>query len=458
MPAKYTTKNTKRAKKKHWLVRVIACVIIVGALSVSLLWSTELNVIFGLTKINSVEYDGSKREDIIKDTSTVVGVGANLNVHFVDVGQGDSIIIELPDTKKMIIDGGKDKEKNKLLTYIDANIREEDGSKINSFDYALLTHSDEDHCGGLDEVLAKYPAEVFYRPNVLCSYNKNGFVDPDKAKISANTKVKEHGTAAYSKVLTAGYNLNKINGVQTEAIITDAANEQISTLAPNLATSDPNYYKIVFYAPTQKYFADVNDYSPIIMLEYHDKQMVLSGDAEKEAEESFVNLAKDGKGKYSVFDASFSAEVIKLGHHGSKTSSSLAYLNVLTCPEQIENVIIIISCALVNDYGHPSPEILKRLKDLGIPDKNIISTATNSSIGIAVRGQKSEDAAPTYQMFVGADLVRTSAPLLSAGDFTYDYNGVVYTLIALTIIILLIAPILKTLKQKARSKQASRRR
>lgn len=425
---------------------------VVGLL-VSLIWAEDINRKLGLTTVSEQPYDGTAREDVLAEA------GDDLNVHFVDVGQGDAVIIELPDEKKMIIDGGKDSEKQKLLTYIDETIRTSEGEKLTHFDYAVLTHPDEDHCGGLDDVLLQYPTEVFYRPNVLSTYAKGTFTDPASDDIKAQSKYGAHATLAYNRTLEAGYNLTQKNGIETEVRITDARNEEISLIVPEgLDESDPDYYTITFYAPFTDYFSDINDYSPILILEYHNKRIVLSGDAEKEAEAAFVQKVQsaptDGvTDKYDVFDENYSVNVIKLGHHGSKTSSSQTYLETLTTPETRPNVLCIVSCALVNKYGHPSPETLQRLAEMGFAESNILSTSSNSSIALSVRGQTDEQGVTSYNVYFGADMVRYEEPKLKAGAVKAQWQEIVYTLVVLVVVVFILAPALTAARKKYRKLQ-----
>lgn len=435
--------SVKNNSKKIWAARFIVTIILVGGLLLSLIWADAINRKFNLIKITETDFSGQNLEEVFDDSSQVVGIGKNLNVHFIDVGQGDSCIIELPDDRKMIIDGGDSGADDEILTYIDKNIREADGKKIESFDYAVLTHSDEDHSGSLDNVLLEYPAEVFYRPNILCGYNKNGFSDPGAGKLK---NPKNHDTLTYSKVLTAGYNLDKKNGITTQVIVTDARNEETSKITPALPKTDPNYYEIIFYAPLSDYYSDVNDYSPVIILEYQGKRIALSGDAEKEAEERFVAETKKGEGKYSVFDENYTVNVIKLDHHGSRTSSSVDYLETLTTPDTTDDVIIIISCALVNSYGHPHPEVLTRLKQMGFKQENFLSTATNSSLGLSVRGEETAGQA-SYNLYFGADMVRFEEPTISLGVVDLQWNEMVYTLIFLIVLTVILVPLMKTIQK-----------
>ena len=159
-------KNQKRKPSKNWAFRLGFVIFLGIILAISLIWQKEINQYLGLIDNDEINKVG------------VVTLGSDCNVHFIDVGQGDACIIELPDEKKIIIDGGKDKEKQKLLDYIDDNIKSKSGEALNFFDYAILTHSDEDHCGGLDDIFRLYQIGCFYRPNQLAVSKSQNFTDP----------------------------------------------------------------------------------------------------------------------------------------------------------------------------------------------------------------------------------------------------------------------------------------
>ena len=178
----------------NWAIRIGLAVVLVAALLISLIWTNTINEKFGLTKtqesvsLEKDDYSGTKTEEILE-------LGGDLNVHFVDVGQGDACIIELPDNRNMLIDAGDTHTENKtrLIEYIEENINDENGEDIKYFDFVILTHPDSDHCGGMADVLEKYPAKTFYRPNVYSAY-KDGeagddWTDPAKESIKAQTEI-----------------------------------------------------------------------------------------------------------------------------------------------------------------------------------------------------------------------------------------------------------------------------
>ena len=308
----------KSAYKPHWGIR-IAIVLVVGVLlGVSLLFENQINLALGLEKIEKTEYEGTTAGDIRKKS-----VAGDLNVHFVDVGQGDACIVELPDGKKMIIDGGEKDAKDALLGYIDENITDKDGNKITYFDYAILTHTDSDHCGSLDDVLNKYPAKNFYRPNVKCNYKD--YVDPDASLLTSDCVSK--GTAAYKDVIAAASKGKNKFGDEYKVYINSF---ELDPIVPDAKPGDDGYYSLSFYGPNSNSYKDWNNYSPIMILEYEGIKIALTGDCEKEGEAEFAEKAKAREGKFSVFDDNYSVDVIKAGHHGSRTSTGEAFVEAVT--------------------------------------------------------------------------------------------------------------------------------
>jgi competence protein ComEC len=420
-------------------------VILAAAMAVSLIWEDRINSALGLKKTVGGAFNGKSADEVVEIADGAEG--KSLTVHYVDVGQGDACIIELPDDKKMIIDGGKDTAKSKLLSYIDEKI---DGGQMKDkkaaggygFDYAVLTHSDEDHCGGLDDVLTTYAAKVFYRPNELSTYT--GFTDPGAALLSATHGVKE--TAAYKRVIEAGHTSEEvyINGGWRHT------SDGSDIIEPEgIEIGSPLYYKFVFYSPLSDKYADFNDYSPVIILYYNGKSFMFSGDAEKTAETEFVAAAAEKAGKFSVFTDSFSVDAVKLGHHGSQTSSSEAFLETLTTAASRPNVLAIVSCGKDNFYGHPHEATLNRLKDMGFKDENVLRTDLNGTIVLAV----SRSATGTWELLYGAAAVQREEAALKIGDVAEIlWRELCIAAWIFLALVLLVAPLLGKKKTKAAKK------
>lgn len=306
-------------------------------------------------------------------SADVVALG-DLTVHFIDVGQGDSCLVELPDDRLMLIDAGVASEGKTVESYINDNIKGEDGKPITFLDFVVFTHSDADHIGGMSYVLGKFDAGTVYRSNEECERCSDPAL---KGKEQRNCFWGEkHGTKdtkAYHEAIDKAYE------VADEVIVTNPEDDTQN----EITSTNEKYYTICFYSPLSSFYKDLNNYSPIIVIEYRGKRIVLSGDAEKENEAEFVVRAKDGEGRYSVFK-NFCADVIKLGHHGSSTSSSEDYLDIMASGGERKDVFIVISCGKDNKYGHPHKEVLSRLADMGFDENKILRTDLSGDIVLTV--------------------------------------------------------------------------
>ena len=363
----------------------------------------------------------------------------SLEVHFVDVGQGDCIIIQLPDGKDMIVDAGdkNSQTEQKILSYIEANF-----SDLDFFDYAIVTHTDSDHLGCMDEVLQAYPAMTVYRPNVIAS--RESFTDPvlaitqdnaitdDNIKLwndeGASIEVNDKNTIVYKEFIEQAYQPFEIDGVQhtPKVIVSDGRINQRPQGKQSQDITGQNY-SITFYSPLSYSYTDVNDYSNIFILEYQGFEFFLSGDAEKHAEEQFVQEYKD---------QNFDIDVFKLGHHGSRTSSSSQLIELITKESKREQVYATISCGEGNKYNHPHTETLQRLRDFGFLEKNIVRTDTSSDLVFEVR-----KANGVYNLYYNDTVIEKKDDIFSQieeyiNKFFEDLSqGETYAIIILTVII-----------------------
>ena len=255
-----------------------------------------------------------------------------LRVHFIDVGQGDSTIIEFPDNKKMIIDGGNDsiEVKNTVLQYT-ASLN------IKKFDYIVATHSDTDHVGALDDVIQIYDSEEIYMPYVE-QVDKN---------------------VAYASFYQAAQNSN--------------AKKSITQMTQNFTSSNDNFYYMLCLSPLGPHAensfyhsADSNDSSAVLYLEYAGHNLLLTGDASTKVEKFCIDSYNNGIYNNVVElpngDTTFkfnpkleNVSFYKAGHHGSNTSSSQEWINLIQPKE------VFISCGAGNSYGHPHKDVLDRL-------------------------------------------------------------------------------------------------
>lgn len=239
-----------------------------------------------------------------------------LTVSFLDVAQGDSIFIELPDKTNMLIDAGEAKSSNKIIDYID-------NLGYDSLDYVIGTHPHSDHIGGLAKVIDSFNIGSIYMPKVVAT------------------------SKTYENLLETIKNKNlSIKKGFAGVIVKENDNLKIEMLAPN----------------SEKY-SSYNNYSIVLKITYGDTSFLFMGDAEALSE-------KEIKGNLE-------ADVIKIGHHGSNTSSSFSFL------EKIKPEYAVISVGEDNKYKHPSDEVLTKLNKY---TKNIYRTDLNGNIKIICDG------------------------------------------------------------------------
>lgn len=230
-----------------------------------------------------------------------------LVVNVIDVGQGDAILIRTPGQQVTLVDTGDVPARDKLLAYIKKQ-------GITTIDNLIITHPHADHIGGA--------AAVFDNLQVKRVYD-SGQTATSALYRQYLSLVKKKGIAF--TVLTAGDQVDIGGG---------AALKILGPQKPLITGTD----------------SDLNNNSVVARLTYGDFAMLLTGDAEKEAESAIVQKYK----------GQLKSQVLKSGHHGSKTSSSLEFLRAVS-PEAA-----VISLGAGNDYKHPHQVVLNRYADLKI--------------------------------------------------------------------------------------------
>lgn len=226
-----------------------------------------------------------------------------LEVHFLDVGHGDSTVIACGE-HAMMIDCGDDAQGTKLQNYLAKH-------GINKLDYLVLTHPDKDHIGGAPVIITKFPVGKVF---------ESGFYKDNKTAEKLRQALKY---------------------------------ERIETVVPEVGTEyqlGEAYFTIL--APNRTY-EDSNDSSIALLLHFGENTFLFTGDAEKEAESDMVENGETA-------GLSLKADVYQVGHHGSKSSSKKKFLEAVS-PE-----FAVISCDYQGEYGHPHAEVLNRLRERGI--------------------------------------------------------------------------------------------
>ena len=321
---------------------------------------------------------------VTTEHGTVISSG-DLQVHFIDVGQGDSIAIRFPDDKTMIIDAGDSGAHDTLIPYLNDVFFENDTQR--EFDYALVTHSDEDHCGSMDEVYEEF--------QINCSIRPYQYSTESEYEESANTyDALEVNTITYANYITA---------VELENDYTDDRDIQYASAGLTITSDDAtNAYLMEFLTPNEKYYSDSNDYSPIILLEYQGISMLFTGDASEGQNEELLSLISTNS---TLADRLDRITVYKAEHHGSakKGCNEIDLLRALN-PEYV-----VISCGLDNSYGHPDQEFLDNLATVNVNPENIYRTDLNQNI---IFGVSATDASLNILSDIAVD------PEASAGSGT----------------------------------------
>ena len=301
-----------------------------------------------------------------------------LQVHFLDVGQGDSILILFPDGKDMLIDCGTTKggDLDETLAYISAYVPDK------QLDYLMLTHSDDDHVGYINEIIYEYDVDNIFMPDILAmpsgrvaSAGLQAQIEKlDKSKLAMFDDEDGIDTNAYAEFFIAALSepdcniyINVDSDENTNSIVITDNGLQEPTNPDTDAT-----YRLTFYCPTQEYYdttdlsdaKDKNAVSPVGILEYNDFRLVLTGDS-NEINEPII-AERIGK---------IDCDVLKVAHHGSESSSLDAFLNAVDCEYAV------ISCGEGNSHHHPRQVALDRLI---AQDMTIYRTDNNGNIVLTV--------------------------------------------------------------------------
>jgi len=193
-----------------------------------------------------------------------------LKVHFIDVGQGDAILVETPSGQKMLVDAGENVYGTQVVDYLLAQ-------GVQELDVVVGTHTHSDHIGGLDAVIARFPVQAIYMPRV--TQNTKSFEDVLKA-------VQRRGLTIFTA--RAGVVI-PLQGVDCRIL-----------------------------SPRADRYDELNDYSVVIRLQYGSQSFLLTGDARSIPENQMLNAGEELK-----------ATVLKVAHHGSYSSSSTWFLDAV---------------------------------------------------------------------------------------------------------------------------------
>ncbi|MDS0527561.1 MBL fold metallo-hydrolase [Clostridium sp. SHJSY1] len=295
-----------------------------------LLSKSFLSILTVFTILCLTLFTNAKASDIknykLESTSITLNTKTSediLKIHFIDVGQGDSILLQ-QGSHNMLIDAGPGESKNSLSSYLS-------NQGITNFDYVVGTHPHEDHIGNLAYIINSFKIGNVYFPNITST------------------------TKTFSNFVTA------------------LKNKGLKLTSPKVgSTFMLGQAKCTILAPNSNSYDNANNYSIVIRVEYKNNSFLFTGDAQAVSESEIL---KNG--------LTLKSDVLKIGHHGSNTSTSTNFLNA------VNPKYAVISVGLNNSYGHPADSTINKLTNKGIQvyrtDENgtIIMESNGSNISIS---------------------------------------------------------------------------
>lgn len=254
---------------------------------------------------------------------------ANLEVHFLDVGQAESILVKGPKAN-LLIDAGENHQGDDVIRYLKSN-------GVDRLDFIIGTHPHSDHIGGLDTVINKMKVDRIYLPHI-----------PDELAPT---------TATYMDLLLAIENKHlKVTAAKPGRSIDLGEGARLDIIGPRAE------------------YSDLNNMSVVARLIYGETSFLFTGD-----------LSAAGENDILDSDAVLHSDVLNVGHHGSDTSSTTDFLNAVA-PR-----IAVISCGMDNSYGHPHRNVIERLdaRDIRIlrTDRNgaVVIVSDGERLGVTTQ-------------------------------------------------------------------------
>ncbi len=395
-------RQVKKAAKKNpgivialvALVIVVVVVAVVLYLKVPAVHDAVENIISRQSSTNNGANNNTNQGG---NSNLVLGEG-ELKVHFIDVGQGDCIYIQFPDGKDMLIDCGNEDKPN-MPDSVLANLQ----SRIpdGKLDYLMLTHSDKDHVGYMDEVLDKFEVSNIYMPNIKAAPGKSS-----ARKAELQNQIDQLDTSMFTDpdtvdtIVYAEFFWRALSEPNCTIHLNVDADEHTNS---NIIKDDANTYSLVFYCMTAAKWAStslgedaykLNAVSPVGILTYNNKRIVLTGDSNK-------NNEPDIAARIGHIDC----DVLKAAHHGSDTSSLPVFVDAVTCE------YVVFCCGTGNKYDHPTQTAINSVLKYAT---TIYRTDLNGNIVLTVDSAgelrfSMDDTSPTQaQERIGADTAKAA--------------------------------------------------
>lgn len=229
----------------------------------------------------------------------------SLTVYFFDVGQADCSLLVFPDNTVMLIDAGNKADGKKISEFLS-------NMDIEVIDYFVLTHPHEDHIGGALDIFEDFTLSTVCMPSIDEGYLPKSAVYKDTVDAVKEEQCRE-------LYLTAG------------TVILEKENINITAVAPR----------------KDSIYSDMNDYSLVLLVDCFTNTILFTGDAEKPSELDMLDCGLN-----------LDADILKVGHHGSRDSCTESFLKAVT-PK-----VSVISSGEGNSYKHPHDEAIERLGEI----------------------------------------------------------------------------------------------
>lgn len=308
----------RRKIKKHTARKIIIAVVVI-----LLIVAIALGIFYAVAP---EEFNALKEKLFPSEPSspgTQPTLEGTLEMTVIDIGQGDCIFLQFPDGQTMIMDAGSEFGSTNEYDQLTAHLTLRG---IDSLDYVFITHSDYDHIRYMQDIFEDYEVKNIYMPRVADDMSATW--TKTVAAIEKETWTNESGKTVDSEIY---YTVGDFV-IQGE----------------DWTMNCHSYLEDDYPSVKESSSAEVkNAVSPVCFLEYADRTIVLTGDSNERNEEYLLERG--------VLDKD--ADVLKVGHHGSRTSSLQEFLNAVDCEYAI------VSYGEDNEYGHPTPELMSRLED-----------------------------------------------------------------------------------------------
>lgn len=318
----------RRRKKKGGLFGTVLVLVIAAGV---FLWQQEDYRQIALSWLDDTFHETTKdSSQPLSDGNVVQNVEGEAKIWYLDVGQADSMLLQLPNGNEweyVLIDAGTGQTEEALVSWL-----QEQG--VTDIAAVIATHPHEDHIGGMDAVLEAIPVESLYMPKV-------------KESLTPTTR-------CYEQMLDAA-EAQQVQAVKGQSGVTVYEEDGVKL---ELVGPEP-----------QKEYDDLNEYSLVAKLTVGGKSFLFTGDSSEQAEADMIEAGEDLK-----------ADVLKIGHHGSSTATTEAFL------QAVNPQVAVISCGKDNSYGHPHEETMQRLQEKAMTiyrtdeDGTILATCDGTSI------------------------------------------------------------------------------